>query len=963
MRNPRFLAAAAMLMVLLGGLFYMLMRPVPEAVAPTENTEEIAGPVSEIPPAVETKVPEPETFEDEPPAMASADLVLRGTVRDAETDAPIAGAEVLIEVRNAEALRTETDAAGAFELTIAEDSIIRARSATARAEGYSLNRKQLSTLGDVEPGAELFVTFSLHPGTSIAGTVRDGATGAGIEGVSIRVFDARASLGDAARERRRESNATDESGAFVLPNLSTGAYRVVADGRELGYLAGDNAIRVVNIETDGPQSGVDFTLQRGGVVAGRVVDANGRPVSDVEAMLMPADMMQQAMQNMDRMIYFEPQRSDEADGGGQFEIPGVDFDTQYRLMAQAEGYAPVSSEPFRLTRAQPRNEIQLVITVGSTISGRAVHEDNTPAANRELMLNPRMSDLLAGVLTGMETTETDETGAFTFEHIAAGDYSILPENIFASMADGSGDFNPLDIFQEQDQVSVDGVAAVSGLVVVVPKETMGTGVIRGTVLLASGEAAAGVRIRATPMDSVGGQKTAATDAEGAFAIEELKGASYDLSVKGDNGSAALSGVLPGAEVLLRLNPPLRVAGQVVDESGRAVPDGRVQFEPVAAIEDSSFDMTSFMQSFVGSSNSGVRTDDAGHFVFENIDAGQYVFKAKSSSRGTGVTQAITLYEGQPLTNLIIRLEQGAVVSGVVVDGAGNALEGATVSLIASASGSPNEAIMQFLPAAMQEKGGTATSDSSGSFRMVNVPAGTYAATASYQGMATTRLEDVTVESKRDVGNLRIVVTRGGCVEGVARVGNEAKAGVMVQLAGALGQHIAMTDASGRFEICSITPGTYMATAVDMQRMQAGDMSGASTRSIVVEITDGDRLALNFEPPSGGTSVSGVLSGNLGNMTQVFLRVEGGPLIEDVDVFDMGEQVEMMRYMAGQTIVGPDGTFDFGSVEPGEYILEVLTIDFDMTDIGDMMNADRTPQIRREIEVEEDKPVFLELSLR
>ena len=66
----------------------------------------------------------------------------------------------------------------------------------------------------------------------------------------------------------------------------------------------------------------------------------------------------------------------------------------------------------------------------------------------------------------------------------------------------------------------------------------------------------------------------------------------------------------------------------------------------------------------------------------------------------------------------------------------------------------------------------------------------------------------------------------------------------------------------------------------------------------------------------------------------------------LDARDPSAQIEMMRNMAGQVMVGPDGVFDLGGVAPGAYILEVST----------------NPPIQQRIEIVEGQPLSLTLEV-
>jgi hypothetical protein len=89
---------------------------------------------------------------------------------------------------------------------------------------------------------------------------------------------------------------TDESGSFVFTALPAGAYWVQAD--KTGYLPGRypetgqtlrNSFRPVSLADGQVLDGVTVPLFRGGVIAGRVVDANGDPVehANVQTLRLP----------------------------------------------------------------------------------------------------------------------------------------------------------------------------------------------------------------------------------------------------------------------------------------------------------------------------------------------------------------------------------------------------------------------------------------------------------------------------------------------------------------------------------------------------------------------------------------------------------------------------------------------------------------------------------------------------
>jgi len=98
-----------------------------------------------------------------------------------------------------------------------------------------------------------------------------------------------------------QRTTTDQDGYFRISHLAPGSYSITAavpayvmsDSRENRYknvLVGDDE----NVE------GINFALVRGGVITGRITDADGRPVIEQQVNVYPAEMYEQRQQ---RSIY------------------------------------------------------------------------------------------------------------------------------------------------------------------------------------------------------------------------------------------------------------------------------------------------------------------------------------------------------------------------------------------------------------------------------------------------------------------------------------------------------------------------------------------------------------------------------------------------------------------------------------------------------------------------------------
>src|SRR5205807_2450793 len=80
---------------------------------------------------------------------------------------------------------------------------------------------------------------------------------------------------------------TDQNGRFVFEQVTAGEYR--ADVLKAGFLPVSNPThprRMITVTTGQSLDNVDFRLQKGGAITGRVVDANGDPMPDARIVAM-----------------------------------------------------------------------------------------------------------------------------------------------------------------------------------------------------------------------------------------------------------------------------------------------------------------------------------------------------------------------------------------------------------------------------------------------------------------------------------------------------------------------------------------------------------------------------------------------------------------------------------------------------------------------------------------------------
>jgi 5-hydroxyisourate hydrolase-like protein (transthyretin family) len=270
------------------------------------------------------------------------------------------------------------------------------------------------------------------------------------------------------------------------------------------------------------------------------------------------------------------------------------------------------------------------------------------------------------------------------------------------------------------------------------------------------------------------------------------------------------------------------------------------------------------------------TDADGRYELTQLAAGRYQLKA---TRGGYVEVAygqrrpfergrpVDLREGAVIQNIDFALPPGGVVTGRVVDEAGEPVAHASVSLNRR----------RYLEGARRLVGQSGSStDDRGEFRIFGVPPGEYVMVAKLDGMdlgsrdrvryvptyypgttAASEAQRITVVAGQELPGITIALARAATatVRGVVRVSGEASLGpftfvVAREIRGpqAYGQSaMATAGGDGSFAIAGLLPGTYL--------VEARSTSGAEfgSREVVVEGTDVAGVTLTL---SKGTTARG-----------------------------------------------------------------------------------------------------------
>jgi hypothetical protein len=141
----------------------------------------------------------------------------------------------------------------------------------------------------------------------------------------------------------------------------------------------------------------------------------------------------------------------------------------------------------------------------------------------------------------------------------------------------------------------------------------------------------------------------------------------------------------------------------------------------------------------------VESDTQGRFSFAQLPAGRYMIGASrppfldtayGAARAGRPGTAISVAEGQRITNLAVKMMRGGVVTGYVTDEHGQPLQNATVRLLLVEIRGGSRIVGTFanplMPIGLLGNSGTGRTDERGSYRIYGIPPGEYAVAVSTQ---------------------------------------------------------------------------------------------------------------------------------------------------------------------------------------------------------------------------------------
>lgn len=373
--------------------------------------------------------------------------------------------------------------------------------------------------------------FEIGAVGTLVGCVLD-ETGKPVAGADVRVLASPAGLaellgnlaelfGTLGREPTPLAKGTSSSdGRFRLDDLPPGPVLLVANANGLRQ-----ATLRLEMRSTGPVSGEPtLVLEAGGVIAGVVVDATGRPVAGARLALID-------MEGGDPSSLLLQRTFSASGADGRFRVVVGEASKEVHAIVEAQGFPATYSD----TLTVGQEDVRIVLLGGATVEVR-VEEDggHAPIEGAQVALNVARGDQEApSDVGGFLYGSTDATGVVTFVsgpgHISmmmvnhrdfAGEMRGPPDEVGAGVPTGAS--------------VASGDVKVGIVTRVVIRMTRGL-VIRGRVLDPSGRPIPGADVRTVGTRMFGGGSTSRSAADGTYRVV--------------GGAVRVPGIEVGGEVL------------------------------------------------------------------------------------------------------------------------------------------------------------------------------------------------------------------------------------------------------------------------------------------------------------------------------------------------------------------------------------------------------------------------------
>ncbi len=716
-----------------------------------------------------------------------------------------------------------------------------------------------------------------HPSAAfkVRGKVIDKQTKEPIEGANVVLLP---KLRKMVHEKQRSVKATsNEKGRFVLHRVAAGIFRLQAsaegyvDVMSYGRSSGEShPLSSIDVNEKTQDKEYIIEMEPGWAALVSVKDENGVPVAEAHiSFIRDANL-------------FSYVTAGSTDVQGQCLIQKL---PREKLIAQVkkESSGSAISSPFEPGPVENPTQVEVILTAAGSVSGVVTDSDGNPLPGKHVYANFQSAGDWANLPN--EQAETDDSGHYVIDNLSAGNYQISL----------SHQGHPLRVEQSK-AIELQAGDAKTGVDFQLGKMAR----LRGKVVNEEDEPLVDIFVHAVTYKTGGelvGSGTTRTDDKGEFLVPDAPfGDEIQFQLQGDGYAHTIIRHQLDIEryYVLTMKSCGTIQGVVVDQNQQPVAGAKVY--PIRVwSHGSTYPLTM----------NTVMTDSDGSFELKDLDPMEYKLctQAEGFTRKEGPN--VVLHKGETADSVVVELEPGEELSGIVVDHFGQPVTDALISIhsyVANRQGSGYSSSFR-----AQEFPEAARSDGEGKFVVTDFPPSGDILIVQHDQFAPGMFE--VTPSMLGQPPMNYSLSPGGVVEGtVFDSDNHPMSNAQIQIQNYpenLFRYQEITDQNGEYRIEHLSPMSYMVLKSDPN----GDHNSIEYKTIMVE--EGQTVRADFGSGEG-TTIHGVV------------LKRGAPVANARIALDSQNITQKSIGVYLHTISADDGSYSIQSVPEGNYYLLAST---------------------------------------